>query len=92
MLFFAFPEQVSRFICITNAIETVNAQLRPAVRAKGHFPSDDAATKLLDLIISCSLNLLSVRCGERRKTRWEDRRQRRNARCGTLAASLPSIA
>jgi len=50
--FFAFPEDVRRIIYTTNAIEALNAQLRRAVRAKGHFPNDDAATKLLYLILN----------------------------------------
>ncbi|MBB4631087.1 transposase-like protein [Sphingosinicella soli] len=39
---------------VTNAIEALNAQLRRAVRARGHFPNDDAATKLLYLILNRS--------------------------------------
>ncbi len=47
--FFAFPEAVRRIIYTTNAIESLNAKLRKAVRARGHFPNDDAALKLLFL-------------------------------------------
>lgn len=36
----------------TLADEALNARLRRAVRARGHFPSDDAATKLLYLILN----------------------------------------
>jgi putative transposase len=36
------------------AIEALNSKLRRAVRARGHFPSDDAATKLLYLILNRS--------------------------------------
>ena len=39
-------------IPVTNAIEALNSKLRRAVRARGHFPSDDAATKLLYLILN----------------------------------------
>ena len=42
------------FIPVTNAIEALNSKLRRAVRARGHFPSDDAATKLLYLILNRS--------------------------------------
>jgi putative transposase len=52
--FFAFPEEVRRIIYTTNAIEALNSKLRRAVRARGHFPSDDAATKLLYLILNRS--------------------------------------
>ena len=50
--FFAFPEAVRRIIYTTNAIEAVNAKLRRAVRARGHFPTDDAALKLLFLVLN----------------------------------------
>ena len=49
--FFAFPEAVRRIIYTTNAIEALNSKLRRAVRARGHFPTDDAATKLLFLVL-----------------------------------------
>src|SRR6476619_7335513 len=52
--FFAFPEEVRRIVYTTNAIEALNSKLRRAVRARGHFPSDDAATKLLYLILNRS--------------------------------------
>src|SRR6202167_706990 len=49
--FFAFPEAVRRIIYTTNAIEALNAKLRRAVRTRGHFPTDDAAMKLLFLVL-----------------------------------------
>jgi putative transposase len=49
--FFAFPEAVRRIIYTTNAIEALNAKLRRAVRTRGHFPTDAAATKLLYLVL-----------------------------------------
>lgn len=49
--FFAFPQPVRRIIYTTNAIESLNATLRRAVRTRGHFPNDDAATKLLFLVL-----------------------------------------
>lgn len=52
--FFAFPDDVRRIIYTTNAIESLNSKLRRAVRARGHFPSDDAATKLLYVILNRS--------------------------------------
>jgi putative transposase len=52
--FFAFPGEVRRIIYTTNAIEALNAKLRRAIRARGHFPSDEAATKLLYLILNRS--------------------------------------
>lgn len=50
--FFAFPEAVRRIVYTTNAIEALNAKLRRAVRSRGHFPSDEAATKLIYLILN----------------------------------------
>ena len=50
--FFAFPEAVRRIIHTTNAIEALNSKLRRAVRTRGHFPNDDAAMKLLYLVLS----------------------------------------
>ncbi len=52
--FFAFPDEVRRIVYTTNAIEALNSKLRRAVRARGHFPSDEAATKLLYLILNRS--------------------------------------
>ena len=50
--FFAFPIDVRRLIYTTNAIEALNSKLRRAVRARGHFPTDEAALKLLFLVLS----------------------------------------
>ena len=49
--FFAFPPEVRRVIYTTNAIESVNARLRKIINTRGHFPSDDAATKLIWLAL-----------------------------------------
>jgi putative transposase len=50
--FYAFPSEVRRIIYTTNAIESLNAKLRRAVRARGHFPHDDAVLKLLFLVLN----------------------------------------
>jgi putative transposase len=49
--FFAFPAEVRRIIYTTNAIESLNSTLRTAIRSRGHFPNDEAATKLLYLAL-----------------------------------------
>jgi len=49
--FFAFPPAVRRVIYTTNSIESVNAQLRKIIKTRGHFPSDDAASKLIWLAL-----------------------------------------
>jgi putative transposase len=50
--FFAFPTDVRRIIYTTNAIESLNAKLRRAIRTRGHFPTDDSALKLLYLVLN----------------------------------------
>ena len=49
--FFAFPPGVRRVIYTTNAIESLHSQLRKIIKTRGHFPSDDAATKLMWLAL-----------------------------------------
>jgi len=49
--FFAYPEAVRKIIYTTNAIESLNMSLRKIIKNRGHFPSDDAATKLLYLAL-----------------------------------------
>jgi putative transposase len=49
--FFTFPPEVRKIIYTTNAIESLNASIRKAVRNKGHFPNDQAATKLIWLAL-----------------------------------------
>ena len=49
--FFAFPEDIRRIIYTTNSIEAVNRQLRKIIKTRGHFPTEDAALKLLWLAL-----------------------------------------
>src|SRR5512134_3511844 len=49
--FFAFPPEVRRVIYTTHALESVHAQLRKILKTRGHFPTDDAATKLIWLAL-----------------------------------------
>ena len=49
--FFTFPPPIRKVIYTTNAIESVNARLRKIIKTLGHFPSDDAATKLIWLAL-----------------------------------------
>src|SRR2546421_4300241 len=65
--FLAFDIEIRRIICSTNAIESLNARLRRAVNARGHFPNEQAALKVLYLAI-CSLDPTG-----RGKTRWTNR-------------------
>jgi len=49
--FFGFPPDVRRIIYTTNAIESVHGRLRKIIKSRGHFPSDEAATKLIWLAL-----------------------------------------
>jgi putative transposase len=49
--FFAFPPAVRKVIYTTNAIESIHARLRKIIKTRGHFPSDDAASKLIWLAL-----------------------------------------
>jgi putative transposase len=49
--FFAFPAEIRKIIYTTNSIEAVNRQLRKIIKTRGHFPTDDAALKLLWLAL-----------------------------------------
>ena len=49
--FFAFPPAVRRVIYTTNAIESVNAGVRKIIKTRGHFPTDEAALKLIWLAL-----------------------------------------
>lgn len=49
--FLAFPPELRKVIYTTNAIESLNYQLRKIIKNRGHFPTDDAVVKLLWLAI-----------------------------------------
>lgn len=49
--FLAFPPELRKIIYTTNAIESLNYQLRKIIKNRGHFPTDDAVIKLLWLAI-----------------------------------------
>ncbi len=49
--FLAFPPELRRVIYTTNAIEATNRQIRKVIKTKGHFPSDEAITKILFLAL-----------------------------------------
>lgn len=49
--FFVFPPDIRRVIYTTNAIESLNMQLRKIIKARGHFPNDESAIKLLWLAL-----------------------------------------
>jgi putative transposase len=49
--FLAFPPEIRRVLYTTNALESVHARLRKIIKTRGHFPTDEAATKLLWLAL-----------------------------------------
>ncbi|MGH3097171.1 MAG: IS256 family transposase [Streptosporangiales bacterium] len=59
--FLDYPPELRRIVYTTNAIESINYQLRKITKTRGHFPSDEAATKLLYLGLR---NISSKRGGE----------------------------
>jgi putative transposase len=67
--FLAFDAEIRKVICSTNAIESVNARIRRAVRARGHFPNEQAALKCVYLAV---MSLDPTGTGRRRWiTRWK---------------------
>jgi putative transposase len=64
--FFAFPPEVRRVIYTTNALESVNARVRKIIKTRGHFPTDEAATKLIWL----ALRNISARWGGKAGNHW----------------------
>jgi putative transposase len=49
--FLQFDAEIRRVVCTTNAIESVNARIRKAVRSRGHFPNEQAALKCVYMAI-----------------------------------------
>jgi putative transposase len=67
--FLAFDPEIRRVICSTNAIESVNARIRRAVKARGHFPNEHAALKCVYLAV---MSLDPTGTGRKRWTmRWK---------------------
>jgi transposase-like protein len=62
--FLDYDVEIRKILCSTNAIESLNARYRRAVRARGHFPTDQAALKCLYLVTR------SLDPTGRGKTRW----------------------
>jgi putative transposase len=65
--FLAFDREIRTVICTTNAIESRNARFRRSVKARGHFPNEQAALKHLYLVI------ISLDPTGRGRQRWSNR-------------------
>jgi transposase-like protein len=67
--FLGFDVEIRKVICSTNAIESVNARIRRAVKARGHFPNEQAALKCVYMAI---MSLDPTGAGQRRwMIRWK---------------------
>ena|ERR1022692_262730 len=67
VLFLRFDREIRTVICTTNAIESINARLRRAVSARGHFLTEQAALKCMYLAI------MSLDPTGRGRQRWTNR-------------------
>jgi putative transposase len=65
--FLQFDNEIRTVICTTNAIESINARLRRAVNARGHFPTEAAALKCLYLAV------MSLDPTGKGRKRWSNR-------------------
>jgi putative transposase len=65
--FLAFDTAIRTVICTTNAIESINARIRRAVNARGHFPTEQAALKCVYLAI------MSLDPTGKGRKRWSNR-------------------
>ena len=65
--FLRFDREIRTLICTTNAIESLNARFRRSVKARGHFPNEQAALKHLYLVI------ISLDPTGRGRQRWSNR-------------------
>ena len=64
-----FDVEIRRVVCTTNAIESINARIRRAVRARGHFPNEAAALKCVYLAV---MSLAPTGAGQKRwMNRWK---------------------
>ncbi|MGW4816323.1 IS256 family transposase [Kitasatospora cineracea] len=67
--FLQFDAEIRKIVCTTNAIESVNARIRKAVRARGHFPNEQSALKCVYMAI---MSLDPTGQGRKRWTmRWK---------------------
>jgi transposase-like protein len=65
--FLQFDVEIRTLVCTTNAIESLNARIRRAVNARGHFPTEAAALKCVYLAIT------SLDPTGRGRQRWSNR-------------------
>lgn len=78
--FLAFPPELRKVVYTTNAIESLNYQLRKVTKNRGHFPNDEAAVKLLWLAI-CDIE--DKRAPQRAKDQAKKAKQGKTTRTTT---------
>jgi hypothetical protein len=83
--FLEFPPEVRKIIFTTNAVESLNYQLRKIIKNRGHFPNDDAVIKLLWLAIR---DIEDKRARERAK----EAGQRGDLRAAVIDAAFDQLA
>jgi putative transposase len=67
--FLQFDKEIRTVVCTTNAIESINARIRRAVNARGHFPNEQAAMKCVYLAV---MSLDPTGTGRKRwSNRWK---------------------
>jgi transposase-like protein len=67
--FLRFDKEIRTVVCTTNAIESINARIRRAVNARGHFPTEQAALKCVYLAL---MSLDPTGTGQKRwSNRWK---------------------
>ena len=76
MPFLGFDEEIRTIICTTNAIESINARIRRAVNARGHFTPEAAALKCV------SLAIMSLDPTGKGQKRWSNRWKPPSTRAG----------
>ena len=83
--FLDYDLEIRRVICSTNAIESLNARFRRAIRARGHFPNEQSAMKTLYLVVR------SLDPKDTGQTRWAVRwKPALNAFAITFADRMPA--
>src|SRR5699024_3036593 len=75
--FLAFPPELRKVIYTTNAIESLNYQLRKIIKNRGHFPNDAAVVKILWLAIC---NIEDKRASERARERDKGTKRKADGR------------
>ena len=86
--FFAFPEEIRRVIYTTNAIESINRQIKKIIKNKGVFPTDESIKKIIYLALrnaakkwtmpirnwQLALNQFEILCGDFRQDLLEHKK------------------